>query len=116
MIFIVGGAYQGKLDYAKDHFTDGYQFINEFHKYVRGCMKQGGNPELEVKRLVNTARVSGGEEKLIIISDEVGSGLVPLDAFEREYREVNGRVNCYLASEASQVIRVTAGIGSRIKG
>ena len=52
---------------------------------------------------------------LVIISDEIGYGLVPVDVFEREYREKSGRVNCYLAEKADQVIRVVCGIGSRIK-
>ena len=107
MILIIGGAYQGKFEYAKANFKEGHQIINNFHKYVRKTMQQGGDPELEAKQLMNKAVLAGNADKLVLVSDEVGSGIVPLDAFERE--------NCYLASQAEQVIRVTAGIGTRIK-
>lgn len=80
----------------------------------RQC-KEGKDPELEAKRLMNKAVLAGNADKLVLVSDEVGSGIVPIDAFEREFREKNGRVNCYLAGQAEQVIRVTAGIGTRIK-
>lgn len=46
-----------------------------------------------------------------IISDEVGLGLVPCDAFEREYREMVGRVLCLLVKECNRVHRVFCGIG-----
>lgn len=78
-------------------------------------MQQGKDPELEAKQLMNKAVLAGNADKLVLVSDEVGSGIVPIDAFEREFREKNGRVNCYLAVQAEQVIRVTAGIGTRIK-
>ena len=116
MILIIGGAYQGKFEYAKANFKEGHQIINNFHKYVRKTMQQGKDPELEAKQLMNKAVLAGNADKLVLVSDEVGSGIVPIDAFEREFREKNGRVNCYLASQAEQVIRVTAGIGTRIKG
>ena len=41
MILIIGGAYQGKFEYAKENFKEGHQIINNFHKYVRKTMQQG---------------------------------------------------------------------------
>ena len=35
---------------------------------------------------------------LILICDEIGCGLVPVDAFEREYRESTGRIKIGRAS------------------
>lgn len=32
------------------------------------------------------------ERDLVIVCDEIGCGLVPVDAFEREYREAVGRI------------------------
>ena len=40
MILIIGGAYQGKFEYAKANFKEGHQIINNFHKYVRKTMQQ----------------------------------------------------------------------------
>ena len=53
---------------------------------------------------------------ILIISDEIGYGLVPLDPFEREWREQTGRVCCEIAARADMVLRVTAGIPLVIKG
>ncbi|MDE7297565.1 MAG: bifunctional adenosylcobinamide kinase/adenosylcobinamide-phosphate guanylyltransferase [Lachnospiraceae bacterium] len=109
MIFIVGGAFQGKTDYAKSCFPDAHRIINQYHETIRLQMQQGLEPLEEVKKLPLS------EEGLIIICDEVGSGLVPVDAFERAWREQVGRVGGYLAERAEKVIRVVCGIGRSIK-
>lgn len=109
MILIIGGAYQGKAEYANAQFGDEYVIIDHYHLTVKEQLKEGKDPLKEAERLLSE------NEKCIIISDEVGYGLVPVDAFEREYREKAGRVNCYLAGKAKQVIRVVCGIGERIK-
>ena len=51
----------------------------------------------------------------VIICDEVGNGIVPLDSFEREYRERLGRLLCEIAAKAERVERIVCGIGQRIK-
>ena len=51
-----------------------------------------------------------------VIATEVGSGVVPLDAGEREARERAGRLNCLLAARASAVYRVFCGIPMLLKG
>ncbi len=62
------------------------------------------------------ARILKEGRQRIIISDEIGCGVVPVDAFQREYRELAGRIACRIAAEASAVWQVTAGIGRCIKG
>lgn len=109
MIFITGGAWQGKTAYAKEKFKEEYTIINQYHQKVRKQLQDGLDPIKEAKKLLSE------DGKLIIISDEIGCGLVPVDAFERTYREQSGRVNCYLAGRAEQVIRVICGVGERIK-
>ena len=64
MILIIGGAYQGKFEYAKANFKEGHQIINNFHKYVRKTMQQGKDPELEAKQLMNKAVLAGNADKL----------------------------------------------------
>ena len=51
----------------------------------------------------------------IIISDEIGNGIVPVNSFEREYRERTGRILVELAGRAEEVVRVICGIGQKIK-
>lgn len=109
MIFIVGGAYQGKTSFADRNFSDTCKIIHHYHEEIRLQMKKGMDPLEEAKKLLLS------EDRLVIICDEVGSGLVPVDAFERAYREQVGRVGGYLAAQAEQVIRVICGIGQTIK-
>jgi adenosylcobinamide kinase/adenosylcobinamide-phosphate guanylyltransferase len=52
---------------------------------------------------------------VVIVTDEIGYGIVPVDKAEREYREVAGRICTRLAAEADEVYRVICGIGTRIK-
>lgn len=109
MILIIGGACQGKTTYAKEQFGEEYSIIDEYHLRVREQLKEGKDPLKEAESLLKD------HEDCIIVSNEVGYGLVPIDAFERAYREAVGRVNCYLARKASQVIRIICGIGTNIK-
>lgn len=51
----------------------------------------------------------------ILVTDEIGCGIVPADVFERLYREETGRICCRVAAQASQVWRVTCGLGQQLK-
>ena len=51
----------------------------------------------------------------VIICDEVGCGVTPLDRTDREWRERVGRTCCRLAERAEAVYRVRCGLGARIK-
>ena len=46
---------------------------------------------------------------------EIGNGIIPLEPFEREYRERTGRILVELASRAEEVERVICGMGQKIK-
>ena len=52
---------------------------------------------------------------VILVSQEVGYGVVPVDAFDRKYREAVGRVCTKLAACSHKVTRVVCGIGTVIK-
>lgn len=109
MILIVGGACQGKKAYAREQYGESHTIMEDYHKQVERELREGKNPLTEAKKLLET------RDNLVIVSDELGYGIVPIDKFDRTYREENGRVNCYLAEQATQVFRVVCGIGTRIK-
>lgn len=121
---ILGGAYQGKRAYAEMIFpgltwADGEEIpfreienaaaIDRFHLLVKRWMLAGKSAE------DLTEKILGMNRKIIILCDEIGCGLVPVDAFEREYREAAGRVCAELAEHARRVDRVVCGIGMRMK-
>ncbi len=125
MILVVGGAYQGKLAYAQEKYPDiswadgrtcsekdlqGCGGIHHFHAYVERLLKAGE----QVRTLAG--EIADTNPDIVIVCDELGCGIVPADAFEREYREKTGRVCTELAVYADKVYRVVCGIGQLIKG
>lgn len=52
----------------------------------------------------------------VIVSDEVGMGLVPLEAETRRFVDWLGRTNQKVAKRADRVIWVTAGMPVVVKG
>ena len=51
----------------------------------------------------------------VMVTDEIGLGVVPETPLGRGFRDILGRVNQYLASEAADVYFVISGIPVRIK-
>ena len=124
MRIITGGAFQGKRAFAEKlypgvEWTDGgrcaldeirtCRAVYGFHEFVKRWLKQRKSWEELASLMLEKNR------DLILICDEIGCGLVPVDAFEREYRESTGRVMNALAEQAERVDRVVCGIGRRIK-
>ena len=52
---------------------------------------------------------------ILVITNELGSGVIPADPFDRQWREASGRAACDLAKYAAEVHRVVCGIGTVIK-
>lgn len=131
MILIIGGFAQGKLHYVKQryvHCEDGREvavldgtlvlpaetgagqvIVNHLHRYIREQLQQGTDPEAMIENF--------GKEHpdCILICDEIGNGIVPMEAEERTYRERTGRILEQLAAQADEVVRVVCGIGQKIK-
>lgn len=126
MKMIIGGAYQGQLEWAKEHFPeisdnewkDGKECsrtdlftckgIYNFHEYIRSVEEE--------QRADIASELISRNPGIILVSDEIGYGLVPIDAGERCYREQVGRICTELATFSDEVIRVVMGIGTKIKG
>lgn len=126
MRLITGGAFQGKLDYAqnilhidKKDVVDGLtcsweelqkaKSVNHFHLWIDRMLRE----EQDVKELVE--QLITANPTVVILVDELGCGIVPMDAHDRNYREVTGRICCQLAAAAEEVHRVICGIGTVIK-
>lgn len=52
----------------------------------------------------------------VIVSNEVGQGIVPEGALSRRFREAQGRLNIALARQAELVVQVTVGLPLVLKG
>ena len=110
MKMIIGGAFQGKTLLAKKTYPDLVWINGSEADWKIIASAQAGNDVSELaERLIQL------NPDVILVSDEVGYGVVPMDAFDRAYREAVGRVCTKLAAYSSQVTRVVCGIGTVIK-
>lgn len=127
MKLVIGGYAQGKLDYVLEKYhlerdtvwdsvipekelpQEKTVVVNHIHNWIRSRMLEGGCPEEEILSFLEQC------PKCIIISDEIGNGIVPMEAFEREYRERTGKILVKLGAKAEEVERVICGIGQKIK-
>ena len=125
MIRITGGAYQGKYSYAinmlginEKDIIDGAEWdmngrvkcIKNYHVLVRRLMDSGTDV------IGFTERFISENPDCIVIINEIGNGIVPIDRNERLWRENVGRAGCLIARNSERVIRCVSGIGIVIKG
>ena len=124
MVLIIGGAHQGKLDFAKENFSlsDGDVFICEgasmdfsrrcvygIEEFTWACMEQ----DLDPIAYFRDHRTEW--ENCILICRDIFCGVVPMGADVRRWRQQTGRLCRYLSAEASQVSRIFCGLEQRLK-
>jgi len=67
----------------------------------------------EIERVLAAARAAG--PTVILVSNEVGQGVVPESELGRAFRDIAGRAHQRVAAEADEVVFLTAGIPQRLK-
>ncbi|NCO24502.1 MAG: bifunctional adenosylcobinamide kinase/adenosylcobinamide-phosphate guanylyltransferase [Candidatus Infernicultor aquiphilus] len=79
-----------------------------------------GNPPWEEKILLEIEKLTEISyqvpAQIIIVSNEVGMGLVPDNPLGRVYRDILGRANSIIAHKADEVFMMISGIPLKIKG
>lgn len=126
MKLVIGGAYQGKLDYvlAHDPFdpesiwtcdlqTTELDFSKQVVRDIQNlfwAQQQAGINSLDYLQAHRDKL-----DNMVILCEDLSSGVVPIDAATRLWRETTGRCGVWLACRADEVIRVFCGIGTRIK-
>lgn len=114
MILVIGAAASGKREYVKargytdddmaEAVLDARPVIFDLQELVA---KDPENAPLLMPELL---------KKQVVICNEVGSGVIPVDRNERQTREQTGRLCIQLALEAERVVRLVCGIPIVIKG
>lgn len=72
--------------------------------------------DLDDAQTLLIAALTACRAPVIVVSNEVGQGIVPADALSRRFREAQGRLNIALAREADLAVQVVAGLPNVLKG
>ena len=113
MILIIGGAGQGKLDYVLQKTGYGPAQVARTPEEARTRPVFAGLedwPELDEAALLEA------NPDVILICDEVGCGVVPVEPAQRTRREAVGRLCCRRAARAERVERIFCGLPMVLKG
>lgn len=86
--------------------------VNHFHRFVLRNMERFGTEE-DMELFVQMLMEENSD--IILIGDEIGCGIVPLEQKDRDYREIYGRIMCLLTQRAKKVTRIICGICQVIK-
>ncbi len=125
MTLITGGAYSGKTQFAirnlsirESEILDGAECLPEqlnscramknFHLFVKRYGTENGAELAE--------KIHAQNPEMIIITNEIGSGIIPMERSDRRWREETGRACCVIAAYSKIVIRICCGIPTVIKG
>ena len=124
MTLIIGGAYQGKLDFAREAFSLGEDdvftcsgteidfsrpCINALEEFTLACVRQGLDPV----EYLQSHRAQW--ENAVFICQDLFCGVVPIDTELRSWRHTTGLVCQYLSREAARVSRIFCGLEQRLK-
>ncbi len=82
--------------------------------WLSNLMHHGRDLEAETGALV--AALAGAPGRVVLVSNEVGMGLVPDNALGRDFRDAQGRLNQRIAGVADHVEFVAAGLPLVLKG
>ena len=120
MILIIGGAYQGKLDFAKDTFgiTDEEVFVCSTGgiDFSKQCIYKIEEFTCSYPNPIGYFQEHKDEwQNSILICEDIFCGVVPMGAENRAWRQNTGRLVQYLSKEADQVSRIFCGLEQRLK-
>ena len=120
MILIIGGAYQGKLDYAKETFgiadSDVYICGTGEIDFSKRCIYKIEEFTYNHPNPIGYFQTHRDQwEDSILILQDIFCGVVPMGEGTRAWRQRTGRLSQYLSKEAAQVSRIFCGLEQRLK-
>jgi len=121
-----GGAHNGKRQYVRNLLQDEGQLHVQ---WIESELPTPGTNPVVIAGIENwLAKTNLSEEEaiahiikqtanrdIIFILTDIGRGIVPIDAKQRNLRDVSGRLNQRLFAEADEVTRIWYGIAQIIK-
>ncbi len=120
MRLITGGLYQGKREFVRKKYgitpndifdVDKCPFsaiysrkcIDNYDRIIKILTEKNENPFLFTEQLIKN------NPDVIIIMNEIGNGIIPIEKSERVWREQVGKIGCILAEHSETVERIVCG-------
>ena len=97
-------------DMKTDFSLENKKLILNIHLGIRNLLLKNENPMEFFKSKIEILK------SCVIIGDEISSGVIPIEKFERKWRDETGKIYQFLASESEIFDRVWAGLPLRLKG
>ena len=91
-----------------------YLLVDCLTLWLSNLMHHAREPEAETAALVDALTAAPG--RAVLVSNEVGMGLAPMNALGRAFRDAQGRLNQRVAAAADRVEFVAAGLALTLKG
>jgi adenosylcobinamide kinase / adenosylcobinamide-phosphate guanylyltransferase len=88
--------------------------IDSMAMWVANLLQEGRDVEAETLALVRA--LESIKSAVVIVSDEVGLGVIPENVLARDFIDALGLANQKIAAQAERVIMVTAGLAQVLKG
>ncbi len=82
--------------------------------WLSNLMLDGSDCEVEISELVE--HLTTTRAHIVIVSNEVGQGIVPDNKLARKFRDIQGLANQLVAAVADSVVLTVAGIPMLVKG
>jgi adenosyl cobinamide kinase/adenosyl cobinamide phosphate guanylyltransferase len=82
--------------------------------WLNNLMYKERDIDAETERL--EAALAERQAATVLVSNEVGSGIVPDNAVARRFRDLQGRLNQRIAARAGRVVLLVAGLPMFVKG
>ena len=82
--------------------------------WLSNLMLAGADIDAETARLEQA--LDAAKAPVIVVANEVGSGIVPERALGRKFRDLQGVLNQHIAARADRVVLVVAGLPLVLKG
>ncbi len=124
MNVILGGAYQGKEEYARGHFRvtqvyecpldvpelpEGKECLAHLERFALACVRAGAEPLDYVRE--HFTRLTGA----VVLCEDIFCGVVPVEPEMRAWREATGRMMNWLCAQADSVTRMFCGIPQKLR-
>ncbi len=93
---------------ARESAADRAILIDCLTLWLSNLLHAGRNVETETRKLVAAVQQAGSP--LVLVSNEVGLGIVPDTPLGRRFRDAQGRLNQEIAAVAPNVVLLAAGL------